>query len=289
MSTTMWKGLSLPRGWACAGGMAFLCGCGGRPAATPAAPPPVSSVMDMFQVTSEGRYHPMHRAAFGPLYGSGCPAFAACGCGGAKDLAEEFNCQLDHLAEADIPITAYLFDGSAWSRAGSDAQNECSGPDCCAWRLGDQVIDRLGGNLLGFYLDDGSSDAELRGADQFMESALPGDWEVVAKAFQNRDPATTPEGLARWANAAYVGDLPVGFEGLKQAVARLLAVAPNVPAPFAELTGYDYLADVVPSEEVYYRRLHFGAVQPVMAHTPYFNSDPWRRDYGPGLLTAYRN
>jgi hypothetical protein len=271
----------------------------------------------MFSVDPHGRYHPMHRAAFGPVYGSGCPAFGACGCGAAKDLAEEFNCQLDRLGASDIPITAYLFDGSAWSRARSDATNSCSGPDCCAWRLGDQVIDRLaregvrglvhfwggchddeqyqrvtdrlGGNLLGFYLDDGSSDDDLGGVAQFMEKARPGDWEVVAKAFQNRGNATTPDGLERWANAAYVGDLPVGFEGLKEAVARLLAVAPHVPAPFAELTGYDYPVDVVPDEEVYYRRLHFGALQPVMAHTPYFNADPWRRDYGPGLLKAYRH
>ena len=297
--------------------MAALCGCGGSPAAAPTPPQPVSSVTDMFRVDPHGRYHPMHRAGFGPIYGSGCPAFGDCGCGAARDLAEEFNCQLDHLDDADIPITAYLFDGSAWSRAGSDATNTCTGPDCCAWRLGDQVIerlaregvrglvhfwggchddeqyrrvtDRLGGNLLGFYLDDGSSDDDLGEVAQFMEKARPGDWEVVAKAFQNRGNATTPDGLERWANAAYVGDLPVGFDGLKEAVARLLAVAPHVPAPLAELTGYDYLVDVIPSEEVYYRRLHFGALQPVMAHTPYFNADPWRRDYGEDLLRAYRH
>ena len=61
-----------------------------------------------------------------------------------------------------------------------------------------------------------------------------------------------------------------------------------MPAPFAELTGYDYLAPAIPSEEVYYRRLHFGALQPVMAHTPFANADPWRREYGPGLARAYR-
>ena len=62
-----------------------------------------------------------------------------------------------------------------------------------------------------------------------------------------------------------------------------------MPAPLAELTGYDYLVEVAPDEEVYYRRLHFGAMQPVMAHTPYLNADPWRRGYGPGLLRAYRH
>lgn len=266
--------------------------------------------------TQGSRYHPMHRAAFGPIWGSGCPAFGACGCGRATGAAEEFTCQLGRLAQADIPITAYLFDGSAWSRAGSDARSGCQGPDCCQWKLGDQVIvqlatsgvrglvhfwggchdevqygrvaSRLGRNLLGFYLDDGSSDAELSRVSQFMESVSPGDWEVFAKAFQNREPSTTAEGLGRWANTAYVGDLPVDYAGLHEAVARVVSATSLVPAPLAELTGYDYPNDAIPAEEVYYRRLHFGAVQPVMAHTPFANADPWRPEYGPGLLRAYR-
>lgn len=295
----------------------LLSGCGAGSTTAPTPPGATSSVTDMFSVNAEGaRFHPMHRAAFGPIYGSGCPNFGDCGCGASRELGAEFNCQLDRLASHDIPITAYLFDGSAWSRAGSDARNTCVGPDCCVWDLGDQVIERLardgvrglvhfwggchgeeqyrrvatrlGGNLLGFYLDDGSSDADLIEVDQFMEQVRPGDWEVVAKAFQNREPATTPEGLSRWANAAYVGDLPVGFDGLKEAVTRVLQQAPRVPAPLAELTGYDYLVDVIPEEAVYHRRLHFGALQPVMAHTPYANSDPWRSDYRPELVNAYR-
>ena len=305
--------------WVCVAtaGLASACGGGGSGARPTAPPEPVSSVTDMFHVdTMGGRYHPMHRAAFGPIYASGCPVNGDCGCGRSTGLAEEFNCQLDQLANHDIPITAYLFDGSSWSRAGSNAQNSCEGPDCCVWELGDQVIDRLahdgvrgllhywggchnddqfrrastrlGGNLLGFYLDDGSSDNELADVSEFMESTAPGDWENVAKAFQNREPSNTSQGLARWANAAYVGDLPVGFDGLKQAITRVLSLAPTVPAPLAELTGYDYGNAAIPDEEVYYRRLHFGALQPVMAHTPFANSDPWRREYGPGLVRAYR-
>ena len=306
------------RGFACVVVAASLSGCGGSTAASPTPPEPVTSVTDMFPVDPHGsRYHPMHRAAFGPIWGSGCPTNGECGCGRSSGAAEEFNCQLDRLAEADIPITAYLFDGSAWSKTGSDAMNACQGPECCEWNLGDQVIERLaregvrglvhfwggchddvqyrrvasrlGGNLLGFYLDDGSSDMALRDVSQFMESTLPGDWEVFAKAFQNREPSTTHEGLARWSNTAYVGDLPGDFAGLKEGVARVLAAASLVPAPLAEHTGYDYLRDTIPSEEVYYRRLHFGALQPVMAHTPYANADPWRREYGPGLLRAYRH
>jgi Glycosyl hydrolase family 31 C-terminal domain/Glycosyl hydrolases family 31 TIM-barrel domain len=302
--------------WKAVAALAISHGCGGS-AAAPTPPEPVSAVTDMFPVdVAASRYHPMHRSAFGPIWGSGCPVYGDCGCERSDGLAKEFNCQLDHLSENDIPISVYLFDGHAWSKGGSDAESSCSGPDCCVWDLGDQVIDRLaqggvrgllhywggchnaeqysrastrlGGNLLGFYLDDGSSDEELAGASQYMESAEPGDWEVFAKAFQNREPSTTPQGLSRWANAAYVGDLPVGFDGLHQAVVRLLEIAPRVPAPMAELTGYAFEADVRPDEEVYYRRLHFGALQPVMAHTPYANADPWRGDYGPGLVKAYR-
>ena len=137
------------------------------------------------------RDHPLNRAILGLWWGSGCPDFGACGCGGARDLAQEFTCQMDRLQANDIPVSVYLFDGSAWSSGHSEADNTCSGPACCNWKLGDKVISRLGQddvrallhfwggchgdeqydraasrlgrNLLGFYLDDGSSDEELAG------------------------------------------------------------------------------------------------------------------------------
>jgi hypothetical protein len=151
-----------------------------------------------------------------------------------------------------------------------------------------RAYDSLGPHLLGFYLDDGSSDAELQQVSEFMQQTLPDDWTCVAKAYQNQGPSTTDAGLAGWANTAYVGDLPNDFDGLKQAVARILSKAGELPAPFAELTGYAIPEQTIPSEEVYHRRLQFGALQPVMAHTPYANCDPWRPEYGPGLLQAYR-
>ena len=262
------------------------------------------------------RNHSIPRAAFGPLYGSGCPGHGACGCGSATGSAEEFNCQLDHLVENDIPISAYLFDGNSWSLGSFGNANTCSGAEFCSWGLGDQVIERLTGQdvraflhwwggchadeqydraasrlrgrLLGFYLDDGSSDDDVRQVSEFMESVLPGDWENVAKAFQNSEPSTTSAGLREWSNAAYVGDLSYDFWGLKAAVTRVLARASDIPAPFAEFTGYAYLDPGIPEETVYYRRLHFGALQPVMAHTPFANCDPWRAEYGPDLLPAYR-
>jgi hypothetical protein len=296
-----------------------LAACGGgvggpTSASTPA--PAAAGTDDLPADASAARYHPIDHAAFGPLWGSGCPGYGACGCGGATNLADEFTCQVDQLERNQIPITAYLFDGHSWSKGQSDSTNSCVGADCCSWNLGDGVIarlaqdgtrgllhfwggchddeqysrasSRLGRNLLGFYLDDGSSDDELARVSEFMQSADPGDWECVAKAYQNREPSTTNAGLGKWANVAYVGDLPYGYDGLKEAVTRIQAKAAYIPAPYAELTGYAYLDAGRPDEDVYYRRLHFGALQPVMAHTPYANADPWRKEYGPDLVSTYR-
>jgi hypothetical protein len=88
-----------------------------------------------------------------------------------------------------------------------------------------------------------------------MQSVEPDSWACVAKAYQNHPPSTSDAGLSRWGNAAYVGDLTSDYDGLKTAVTRMLAKASEVPAPVAELTGYDYLQNAIPSEVVYFRRL----------------------------------
>ena len=80
---------------------------------------------DANPVAAEGRY-PVAKVAFGPIYGSGCPAFGACACGGATTLAAEASCQLGQLATNDIPITAYLFDGYGWSKANSSETSTCT-------------------------------------------------------------------------------------------------------------------------------------------------------------------
>ncbi len=262
------------------------------------------------------RDHALNRAVLGLWWGSGCPDFGACGCGGARDLAQEFTCQMDRLQALDIPVGVYLFDGSAWSSRNSSQTNACSGADCCAWKLGDGVVQRmsrdrvralvhfwggchandqyqrlqtrLGRNLLGFYLDDGSSDQDLEEVATFMRGASPGDWENIAKAYQNREPSTSNSGLSHFANAAYVGDLSYDFAGLREGFTRLIAKARYLPAPYNEFTGYAYLNPGAPDEETYHRRLHFGAFQPVMAHTPYGNADPWRPEYSPGFVGVYR-
>lgn len=291
-------------------------GCRGQ---APAVPPVEEGVDDLEPIPPDAagvRDHALNPSILGLWWGSGCPDFGACGCGGARDLAQEFTCQMDRLQTNDIPVSVYLFDGSSWSMRNSSVSNSCSGSDCCSWKLGDAVIQRLsrdrvrglvhywggchsasqyqrvltrlGRNLLGFYLDDGSSDETLSGLAGFMKEAAPGNWETIAKAYQNREPSTSLAGLSEFANAAYVGDLPYDFAGMREGITRVLARARYLPAPYNELTGYAYQNPGAPDEETYYRRLHFGAFQPVMAHTPYGNADPWRPEYGPGLLNAYR-
>ena len=294
-----------------------LAGCGSSvvaptPAASPSGPPP----SDNFPVDPTGpHYHPINHAVFGPWYGSGCPAFGNCGCGGATNLAQESSCQLSNLSANDIPMSVYLFDGYSWSE--TDSVGPCTGTDCCSWALGDALIQQiqsqdvrallhvwggchapeqyeraygtLGQNLLGFYLDDGVGDAELQSVTLSMQQLIPGDWENVAKLFQDPTlPSMSDGAIARWSDAGYVGDLTYDFAGLKGAVDRVLSKAALIPAPFAEFTGYWYLNPGAPTEEVYRRRLHFGAVQPVMAHTPYANCDPWSSQYSPDLIVSYR-
>ena len=292
-------------------------GCGAKSPSSPADETAVEEDVDPIPPDAIGvRDHALNRAVLGLWWGSGCPDFGACGCGGARDLGQEFTCQMDRLQANDIPVSVYLFDGSAWSSRNSSVTGTCSGSDCCSWKLGDGVIQRLsrdrvrglvhfwggchtteqyqrvqtrlGRSLLGFYLDDGSSDAELERIASFLKSVAPGNWETIAKAYQGREPSATNQGLSQFANAAYVGDLPYDFAGMREGLTRVLAKAPYLPAPYNELTGYAYPNPGAPDEETYYRRLHFGAFQPIMAHTPYGNADPWRPEYGPGLLAAYR-
>src|SRR5262245_37610807 len=300
----------------------MLTGCGGAGGVSPTHPGAAAgpATESMASLTSPGgaARHPIARAVFGPWYGSGCPDFGTCGCDGATTLAGEASCQLGHLAASDIPVTTYLFDGTAWSKQSphGPSTGPCLGADCCAWNLGADLVQQLrsrnvrallhawggchereqyqraygslGRSLFGFYLDDGASDTELEGATQSMQSLIPNNWENVAKTYQNGDVTLSDLALATWANVGYVGDLGYDFDGLKEAVSRVLSKAPLLCAPFAEFTGYAYLDPGSPEEEVYRRRLHFGALQPVMAHTPYANADPWSAEYSSDLLDSYR-
>lgn len=295
-------------------------GCGGTGiASTPTTLGPTTTstpATGRTPTSSSTRDHLLTRTTLGPWWGSGCPRAGDCGCGSSETLAEEFTCQLDELRSADIPVSVYLFDGSGWSEGDSRQTGTCEGEGCCSWALGDEVIERLarehvralvhswggcheasqyarvhaqlGGSLLGFYLDDGSSDAELQRANDYMRSVSPGDFENIAKTFQSREPSTSDAGISRLANVSYVADLANNFEGLREGIARVLQKAHLLPAPVNELTGYDFDNPLAPEEETFFRRIHWGAFQPIMAHTPFGNSDPWRAEFSSDLLTAYR-
>ena len=263
------------------------------------------------------RYHPLTPVTLGPWWGSGCPKFGRCACEpGISTLADEFSCQMRKIAEHDLPITVYLFDGSAWSHGDSEGSNRCEGPDCCRWQLGDAPIallqrtgvramlhfwggcheasqyqrplDRLGPSLLGFYLDDGSADEEAKRAIDFMWMARPGDSDVTLKTFQAWPPSTSDDLLARIGNVGFSGDLEYDFAGLREGIRRVFVKAHLMPAPFNEFTAYSNVDDGAPDEETFTRRLHWGCFQPVMAHTPLGNADPWQHGYSPTFLATYR-
>jgi hypothetical protein len=237
----------------------------------------------------------------GPIYGTGCPRYGDCESGGS--MTDEVNYHLDHLAANDIPITMYHLDGQEWSPS-----------DTCDWNLGDalksrlaadglrallhywggcygdadydHVYGQLGHTLAGFYMDDGSTDAQAQAAVDWVQSKMPGDSEIVMKGYQG-DTGETNDGLAMHGHSCYVNDLPTDFGGMQEGIRRMLSLADVLPAPFNEFTGY--WSDR-PDEETFFRRIHFGAMQVVMDHSPQQNASPWdTTHYSDALLKDYRD
>jgi hypothetical protein len=247
------------------------------------------------------RYFPPTRFGLGPIFGTPCPHYGDCESGGPT-MAEEVSYHLDHLAAYDIPITLFHFDGDAWS------------PGDCSWGLGDPLKARLqtmgvrallhywggcrstsafdrayadlGPVLAGFYFDDGSSDELVKSAIDWTQARFPGDAEVIMKAYRyDEDETVTEPGLRTYGHACYVNDLPPDFGGLKTGIERVFSLAEVLPAPFNEFTAFDWAqAD----EETYFRRIHWGAMQPVMDHSPWQHASPWEPIYSPALVADYR-
>jgi hypothetical protein len=247
------------------------------------------------------RYAPPARWILGPLYGTGCPSFGACENPFAPTTESEVAYQLTQLSLHDIPVTGYHFDGPSWSTGE------------CTWGLGDALVARLrladvralvhvwggcqdevdaaklarhlGTVFGGLYLDEGSTDGTARAAMDSLRESSETTSEVVMKAF-SWDGLQTLSGLAQLGHTAYVNDLPADFPGLRTGIERVFEMASILPAPFNELTGYD--GENAPDEEAFFRRLHWGALQVVMDHSPWRNADPWSHGYSPALLQAYR-
>lgn len=261
-----------------------------------------SRVATPASLAAASRRYPPAKWVLGPIYATGCPVSAYCGNG--YDMASEVTFDLDQLSAHDIPIAVYHFDGAGWS-SGS-----------CRWALGDRLVQRLRsgnlramlhvwggcdttgriydvyrqlGNVFGaLYLDEGSTDASARSALDFMRSLMPGDAEVVMKGYQG-DGLETDAGLAAYGHTAYVGDLAADFAGMRIGIERVFSKRSLLPAPFNEFTGYD--GQNPPTEEAYFRRLHWGAMQMVMEQDCVWDCDPWGSryaTYSPALLSAYR-
>ena len=253
-------------------------------------------------ITTPVGYFPPTRWMLGPIYGTGCPAFGACETR-ADNMTAEVTFHLDQFEKYDIPITMYHFDGSAWSPNGT-----------CTWALGDALKDRLaatgiralmhfwggceeeddfdrihaqlGGTLAGFYFDEFSSDAMAKAAIDWAQRKMPGDAEVVMKAYQGSG-GMTAAGLTAYGHSCYVNDLGSDFDGLEEGIRRVFSMANTLPAPFNEFTAYDGYAR--PDRETYFRRIHFGAMQVVMDHSPWMDASPWRDGYGDDVVNDFRN
>jgi hypothetical protein len=239
----------------------------------------------------------------GPIYGTGCPAHGPCEIG-RDDTLGEVSFHLDQLEKYDIPITVYHFDGWPWADAART----------CTWALGDALKERLaaghiralmhywggceteeqfdriyaelGATLAGFYFDDGSSDEMARIAIDWAQRQMPGDSEMVMKAYEAGG-GMTNAGLAAYGHSAFVNDLRSDFAGLQEGIRRVFSMANTLPAPFNEFTAYDY--DFRPDEETFFRRIHFGAMQVVMDHSPSVDASPWRAGYSDTLLQDFRD
>jgi hypothetical protein len=254
------------------------------------------------------RYYPPTRWLLGPIYGTGCPDFGPCESGdptsaeeGGSTMAEEVAYHLDRLAAADIPITLYHFDGTAWSDGN------------CNWTLGEGLRDRLrtshirallhywggcyqaqdferayaelGDVLGGFYLDDGAYGSLAKAAIDWGEARMPGDFDLVMKAFRGGDQVGVLDDLAAYGHACYVNDLPTDFDGMRTGIERVFSLAGILPLPFHEFTGY-WIGQS--DEETFFRRIHWGALQPVMDHSPWWHVSPWESVFSPAVLDDYR-
>ncbi len=182
------------------------------------------------------------------------------------------------------------FVSSGWQGTGSwiDFNN----PEAVAYwhSLLDRIFVRAQGVIGGFYTDDlegglGSwySDVFVRDLLDYTRSKVP-DGDVIMKGYGLDTPSNAF--LSKYGHIAYVNDLDSSFTGMREGIRRVLSTANLLPAPFNELTGYAMRA---PDGETYARRIHWGALQPVMENDNLpKNAVPWDPQYPPQVLASYR-
>lgn len=181
---------------------------------------------------------------------------------------------------------------SSWQGTGSwiDFYNPAA---VAYWHsLLDRVFTRAQGVIGGFYIDDMRpdlsndttySDAFARDLIDYTRVKIP-DGDVIMKS----DGSNTPDNafLSRYGHVGYVNDLDSSFVGLREGIRRVLGASAILPAPFNEFTGYSFRT---PDSETYIRRLHWGALQPVMENDNLpKNAVPWDPHYTPQVLQSYQ-
>ena len=192
-----------------------------------------------------------------PDLGSGCPTNGECGCGRSSGAAEEFNCQLDRLPR---PTSRSPRTFSTAARGRRLARRDERLPGTRVLRVGPgRPGDRAAGargcagsrHFWGGCHDDVqyrrvaqppraatcSASTSTTARRTWRSAASRSSWNPLARRLGGlRQGVPEPravddtEGLARWSNAAYVGDLPVDFAGLKEGVARVLAAGASCRA-----------------------------------------------------------
>ncbi len=231
-------------------------------------------------------------------------------------MEEEVNFDLDNLATYDIPISVYHIDGHAWSdgkcgwalgealKTRLQANNLrvwlhywgcCQEMNGCATLDMDRIYGQLGATLGGIYLDDpqtglnnGATDELAKATIDWLQSKLPGDSEVIMKAYRG-DGTPFLAGIEAYGHTCYINDLSSDFLGLKVGIIRVFEMSTSLSAPFNEFTAYDGLGRT--DKETYFRRIHWGALQPVMEHDPWIHAGPWEAEYADessSLVAAYR-
>lgn len=166
-------------------------------------------------------------------------------------------------------------------------------PDAIAYyhTLLDRVRARMGNLMAGFYTDSVRPDdvggqvayGEAYSLDllNYTRTYIP-DGEVVMKRYGANTP--TDQWLADNAHVAYVNDLPTHFGGMITGIRRVFQTTPLMPLPYNEFSGF---SNQHPDAETYIRRMHWGAMQPVMENVPKANQ-PWDPIYPPELMQVYR-